>query len=393
MIKISSELEGIQEKMYLCFMEITNIIGQEHIKNQLLLSVEQQRIPHAQIFVGPEGSGTLPMALFYARTLICGNNTSCHVKFDLFTHPDLHFAYPTVTTKDIKTKPKSIDFIHIWREFLKMNPYGGLPLWYQLLDVENKQGLIRVEDALDIQKTFALKSFEGGYKVLIIWMAEKMNMECSNKLLKIIEEPPQKTIILLVVENEKDLLQTILSRCQITRFQKIDKQALVEFIEKEYFLDEASAQVIASRANGNIAKISELLDPDSDEFEFENYFIDWVRMAFVAKKNPFKIIELITWSEKIAKLGREKQKSFLDFCLEFFRQALLMNYNATDIVYFRPFNENFKLENFAEFVNGANISDIYKVISEASYHIERNGNPKLIFSDMSIKLTRLIHKK
>ncbi len=376
-------------------MVITEVLGQSHLKEQLFLSANNGRIPHAQIFVGPEGSGTLAMAINYAKHLICGEftNAACSTKFNQLTHPDLHFIYPTTTNNEIKKNPKSVDFIGLWRQFVLSNPYAGLQTWFKFLKVENKQGFIRVEDAIEIQKAFSLKSFEGGYKVLIIWMAEKMNIETSNKLLKMVEEPPDKTVIIFVVENEKELLQTILSRCQLTRFHKIEHQLLVKKLIETYFLDDYSADVVASRAQGNYGKALELLEPDSDEHLFESTVIDWVRLAFAAKTNPSKIIDLIKWSEKIAQWGRETQKTFLDFCLEFFRQALLLNYQANELVYFKAFSEQFDLQKFAPFINGANISEIYKVISEAAYHIERNGNPKLIFSDMSIKLTRLIHKK
>ena len=174
-------------------MQFSEILGQEHIKSHLTKSANLGRIPHAQLFVGPEGSGTLPMAIAYAQYLICsnqngensGSNEACNLKFQKTSHPDLHFIYPTVSTEEVKTKPKSIDFITEWRQFLEQNKYGSLFDWYQILGVKNKQGEIRVDDAQEILKLLALKSFEGGYKVMIIWMADKLNIAASNKLLKI----------------------------------------------------------------------------------------------------------------------------------------------------------------------------------------------------------------
>jgi len=175
-------------------MLFSEILGQDYLKNHLTTSALSGRIPHAQLFVGPEGSGTLPMAIAYAQFILCqnsgqenlGGNEACNLKFQHFSHPDLHFIYPNVTTEEIKSKPKSLDFITEWRAFLQQNPYGSLFDWYQLLGVQNKQGEIRVEDADEIVKSLGLKSYEGGYKIVIIWMAEKINISASNKLLKLL---------------------------------------------------------------------------------------------------------------------------------------------------------------------------------------------------------------
>ena len=180
-------------------MQFLEILGQDYIKSHLTKSANSGRIPHAQLFVGLEGSGTLPMAIAYAQYIICnnhnaensGDNESCNLKFNKISHPDLHFVYPTVSTDEVKTKPKSIDFITDWRQFLNDNPYGSLFDWYQMLGVKNKQGEIRVDDAQEILKLLALKSYEGGYKVMIIWMADKINTAASNKLLKLLEEPTE----------------------------------------------------------------------------------------------------------------------------------------------------------------------------------------------------------
>ncbi len=382
-------------------MQFSDILGQEHIKDHLTKNASLGRIPHAQLFVGPEGSGTLPMAIAYAQYIICNNtqgenegtNAACNIKFEKFAHPDLHFIYPTVSTDAIKGKPKSLDFITEWREFIEKKPYGSLFDWYQILDVKNKQGEIRVEDAQEILKSLALKSFEGGYKIMIVWMADKLNIPASNKLLKLLEEPSDKTVFILISENEEDIIQTIRSRCQVLHFNGLSESTIAQALEKEWEVDSATAQKIAHQAQGNYNKAQQLLQPNRETDFFEKWFVDWVRAAFRAKGNAAAIQDLIQWSEQIAVLGRETQKEFLQFCIEMFRQALLLNYQTPSLVYIETKVDKFKLENFAPFVNGNNIFDIYKELSDAMYHIERNGNSKIILTDLSIKLTRLIHKK
>ena len=382
-------------------MQFSEILGQEHIKSHLTKSADLGRIPHAQLFVGPEGSGTLPMAIAYAQYLICsnqnaensGSNESCNIKFHKISHPDLHFIYPTVSTEDVKTKPKSIDFITEWCQFLELNSYGSLFDWYQMLGVKNKQGEIRVDDAQEILKSLALKSYEGGYKVMIIWMADKLDIAASNKLLKLLEEPTDKTVFILISENQEDIIQTIRSRCQVLHFNGLSETVIAEALVSKESTESKEALKIAHQAQGNYNKALQLLQPDSESVFFEKWFVDWVRAAFRAKGNAAAIQDLIQWSEQIAGLGRETQKKFLHFCIDMFRQALLLNYQTPSLVYMQPQVEKFKLENFAPFVNGNNINDIFKELSEAMYHIERNGNAKIILTDLSIKLTRLIHKK
>lgn len=382
-------------------MQFSDILGQDYIKDHLVKSADLGRIPHAQLFVGPEGSGTLPMAIAYAQYVLCGNingenngtNESCNIKFQKISHPDLHFVYPTVTTEEVKQKPKSIDFITDWRAFLIDNPYGGLFDWYAKLGVQNKQGEIRVDDAQEILKSLSLKSYEGGYKIMIVWMADKLNIAASNKLLKLLEEPPEKTIFILISENEEDIIQTIRSRCQIIHFNGLSNSVIADALINRLQVEPKEALKIAHQAQGNFSKALHLLQDNSDEFPFDQWFVTWVRAAFKAKGNAAAIQDLILWSEQIAALGRETQKKFLQFCIEMFRQALLLNYQTEKLVYIEPRVEKFRLENFAPFVNGNNINDIFKELSDAMYHIERNGNAKIILTDLSIKLTRLIHKK
>lgn len=382
-------------------MHFSDIIGQEHLKNHLTKSADQGRIPHAQLFVGPEGSGTLAIALAYAQYILCkntssensGGNESCNLKFSHFTHPDLHFIYPTVTTTDVKSKPKSVDFLTDWREFLKLNPYGSLFDWLNFLEAGNKQGEIRVDDAQEILRLLSLKSYEGGYKIAIIWMAEKMNIAASNKLLKLLEEPTEKTLFILIAESEEDIIQTILSRCQVLQFNALNENNIAEKLIVQFNIDEREAKKIAHQAQGNYNKALKSIYENDEDVTFEQWFVDWVRAAFRAKGNASAISDLVRWSETIAGIGRETQKKFLNYCIEMFRQALLLNYQTTSLVYMEPKVAKFKLENFAPFVNGNNIEAIFTELSDAIYHIERNGNAKIILTDLSIKLTRLIHKK
>jgi DNA polymerase-3 subunit delta' len=382
-------------------MLFSEILGQKHIKNHLTTSVDAGRIAHAQLFVGPEGSGTLPMALAYAQYILCGNtnsentggNDSCNIKFKNFSHPDLHFAFPVTTSSKVKSKPISNFYLEEWRQLLEQQPYGNLFDWYKLLEVDNKQGQIGVEEALQIVKSLALKSYEGGHKVMLIWMAEKMNTACANKLLKLIEEPPEKTIFILIAEDEEQIINTIRSRCQILHFPPLAESAIAEALVAKYHIETSVASKIAHQANGNFNKACDLIYQDSEDIQFEKWFVLWVRSAFKAKGNKTAIHDLISWSEEIAKTGRETQKKFLAFCLNYFRQALLLNYKANDLVFLEPKAENFKLENFAPFVHDSNILEISDELQNAIYHIERNGNSKIILTDLSIKLTRLLHKK
>ncbi|MGC1631379.1 MAG: DNA polymerase III subunit delta' [Gelidibacter sp.] len=382
-------------------MQFTTVLGQEHLKNHLTQSADNGRIPHAQLFVGPEGSGTLAMAIAYAQYILCGNknseneggNESCNLKFKNLSHPDLHFAFPVAITDKVKKNPVSNHFMEEWRQLTKEHPYGNLFDWYRILGIENKQGQIGVDEALNIVKALSLKSYEGGYKIMLIWMAEKMNTSAANKLLKLIEEPPAKTVFILIAEDAGQILSTIRSRCQILNFPPLAEKVIVEALQKNYQLDEGTATKIAIQSNGNYNKACDLVYNDSEDIQFEEWFVFWIRSAFKAKGNKMAIHDLISWSEQVAKTGRETQKQFLLFCIDFFRQALLMNYNSNSLVFMEPKTKNFKLENFAPFVHEGNIMDISQELEDAIYHIERNGNSKIILTDLSIKLTRLLHKK
>ena len=381
-------------------MQFQSILGQNFIKKHLTTSVDRGRVAHAQLFVGASGSGVLPCALAYAQYLICNNtegentggSAACNLKFDHLAHPDLHFAYPVAPNDTVKSHPVSDNFAKEWRAFIQENPYGSLYDWHRHIGIEKKQGKIGVDEAQDIVKKLSLKSYEGGFKVMIIWMADKMNNAASNKLLKLIEEPPQKTIFLLIAENEDQIIDTIKSRCQVLRCPPLAAEALENALINEHNCDAAEAKKLAIKAHGDYNLALHLLDHSSDEEEFETWFVSWVRTAFKARGNKKAIIDLIAWSENIASKGRETQKSFLGYCEDFFRQAMLLNYNAKELVYLQPVTQ-FELAKFAPFIHGNNINSLIEELQTAAYHIERNGNAKIVLTDLSIKLTRLLHTK
>nr|WP_297918875.1 DNA polymerase III subunit delta' [uncultured Allomuricauda sp.] len=381
-------------------MQFKSILGLEHIKRHLTTTAERGRIAHAQLFIGPEGCGTLPMAVAYAQFIVCANtkgenengNIACNLKCDSLTHPDLHFAFPVSNSNKVKSHAVSDIYLEEWREFLKEQPYGNLFDWYRLVGIEKKQGQIGVDEAQDIVKKLSFKSYEGGYKVMIIWMAEKMNIAAANKLLKLIEEPPEKTVLLLIAEEEEQIINTILSRCQILRFPPLSEDVINRALQ-ENGVAPNEAFSIAQEANGNYNKALDLVKKDSEDLVFEKWFVQWVRTAFKAKGNKGAINELILWSETISKTGREVQKQFLNYCLTVIRQALLLNYKADRLVYLRMHAIHFDLGKFAPFVHENNVLEITEELEKAMYHVERNGNAKVIFADLSIKLTRLLHTK
>jgi len=382
-------------------MLFTDIIDQEIVKKQLFYAAESGRIPHAQLFVAPKGTGALPLTIAYAQYILCKNtggenntgNAACNLKLNKLMHPDLHFSFPVATTNKVKRHPVSDLFLEDWRNFIEENPYGDLSDWYGQLGIENKQGQIGVDEAENIVKKLALKSYEGGHKIIIIWMAEKLNIAAANKLLKLIEEPPNKTILLLITENKELIIDTILSRCQEVKLNPLSENHITNALIEREQVTETEARKIAHQSDGDWNKAVHILHNSTNDQQFEQWFITWVRTAFRAKGNAAVIQDLISWSESIASTGRETQKSFLQYCLQFFRQAMLKNYAADSLVFLEPSTSNFDLDKFAPFIHSGNILDISNELNTAIYHIERNGNAKLILLDLSIKLTRLLHQK
>lgn len=381
-------------------MDFSEVIGQQHLKSHLLKTIENGRIPHAQLFSGLNGSGLLPLAFAYASEILCHSfelkspeYTACKNKVSKLIHPDLHFVYPVNTNDDVKKNAISDNYAEEWRKFVLNNPYASLFEWLQHIGIEKKQGNISKFEAENISKKLSLKAFEGGYKVMIIWMADNMNGECANKILKLVEEPTDKTVLLLLTEREEQILPTIKSRCQKLTVPPLSETDIAEKIINSLQIKESLAFQIARRSRGDFNKALQMLQESGEDEIFEKWFISWVRTAFSAKGNKGAINNLLAWSDELSGQGRETQKKFLSFCIEVFRQALLKNYGADALLFFEANDTSFSLSKFAPFVHQNNIFEITEALQDASYHIERNGNAKIIFTDLSIKLTRLIHSK
>mgnify|MGYP001300178321 FL=1 len=373
-------------------MTFEAIIGQSFLTTHLKQGIDSGRIPHAQLFVGKQGVGALPMAIAYADYLMTHQDGGLN-NMNPLTHPNIHYVYPVTTSDKVKSKPISTNYLTEWRSYIETNPYGSINDWYDVVGVGNKQGAIGVEEANDMVSKMSLKAFNGGYKVMIVWMAEKMSTGCANKLLKLIEEPADKTVIILVAEDEEQLINTIRSRCQTVHLDLLSEDAIKNTLISTHNIEAGLAQNIAHQSEGSYRRALDLLGQEPVDLQFETWFIAWVRTAFQAKTNKQSINHLMAWSDEISKAGREIQKQFLDYSLRFFRQALLYNYGAKDLVFMVLNDKSFKFENFAPFIDASNITEISKEIELANYHIERNANAKIVLTDLSIKLTRLLHLK
>ena len=374
-------------------MLFDEVIGQEFLKKELIKGLSSDRIAHSQLFLSPEGSGGLSLAIAYARMIIEKNNTldGTSLKLSELKHPDLHFVYPVAINKDVKSKPISSMFVESWREFVHKDPYGNLLDWYLKIGVENKQGKIGNDEVEDLVKKMSLKSYEGGWKVTIIWMAEKLNITATNKLLKLIEEPPKDTLFIFVCESTDLMAETLLSRCQTSKLSRLSKKNIEEFLIKKG-ADKANASSAAASGFGNLRIALKSISESENNKEFEEWFLKWVRTAFKVRKNKEEVLELVSWSKMISKTGREIQKSFLSFSMNVFRSAFLKNYEINSLVSFEP-KTDINFESFSKYVNGNNIEDIFSEIEEAQKGIQSNGNANMIFMDLSLKLTRLIQKQ
>jgi len=375
-------------------MLFKEIIGHENVKARLIKSVNEGRISHAQLFLGPEGCGNLPMAIAYAQYISCQSKTatdscgecpSC-IKFQKLAHPDLHFVFPVATSAEVKDKPVSSKYINQWREANLDEPYLSLANWQAKIETGNKQLLISKNESESILKILSLKTYESEYKTMIIWYPERFNIASGNKLLKIIEEPPNKTLFILVAQDSEQIISTILSRTQLVKVGRIQEEVLQTELIRKYGLDNSVAQKIAHQSDGNLIAAQKLIEHSELEEEFHELFKTWMRSAF--KGN---VSGLIIWSEEIAKtsFGREKQKQFLKYALHLFRESLMKNYGDVTMERIAD-NEAPFLSKFAPYIHGANCIEIIELFNEASYHIERNANPKILFLDVSLKLTKLL---
>lgn len=385
-------------------MKFSDIIVKQEIKNRLVQSVRDGRISHAQLFSGEDGGAALPLALAYATYILCenqGTNDSCGecpacLKNRQLLHPDLHFTYPVITSKSVRDRsPRSTDFLPLWRKVIAEQPYLSLNRWYESLDVENKQGFISVEESADILRKLSLKSYEGGYKIQIIWQQEKMRTDASNKLLKIIEEPPDKTLFILVTSNRDQMLTTILSRTQLIKIPSFTVPELAEALTHQFKKSAVECHRAAKLSGGNIQLAIRQLTEPADEQTLESNFINWMRLCynpFFEKDGKFAWADLNQWIEDTVKSGREAMKQFFLFCLEASRECLLISTESQSLVRFDDtVIPNFS--RFSKFIHQGNIHEISRLLNKACYAVERNANPRILLLDLSFQLNRLLNMK
>lgn len=372
-------------------MYFKDIIGQENAIALLRSAVTEGRVPHAQLICGGEGVGKLAIAIAYARYLCCtyrhgedacGECPSCK-KFDKLVHPDLHFAFP-IYKKDSSKTPHSDDFIDKWRQAVIENPYMTLNQWMGSIGTENQQGLIYASQSEEIIRKLTFKSSEGGYKVMILWMAEKMNTECSNKLLKMIEEPPSQTVFLLVTENPDLLLPTIQSRVQRLTLPPIKEEAIVSSLCSKYGLADTDARQIAHASVGNWLQAIETIHIGNRSKEHIELFMTLMRRSYARDLKGMR-----EWADTVANMGREPQKNFLTYCQRMIRESFIYNFHRPEMNYMNVDETNFT-SRFAPFVNEKNIFGIMDELSEAQRHIEQNVNAKMVFFDLALKMIMLL---
>ena len=374
-------------------MFFKDVIGQEEAKERLIREAKEGKIAHARLFCGPEGIGKLPLAIAYARYLSCNNPgekdacgicPSC-VKFNKLAHPDLHFVFPVIKKKSKDTV--SDDFIAEWRELLSQTPYFNLNIWLEEMGAENQQAQIYVKESDEIIRKLSLKSSQGGYKIMIIWLPEKMNVECSNKLLKLLEEPPSQTIFLLVSEEPDMLLTTIQSRTQRFALYGIEEKYITERLQSQYGLQERDAISIGHRSEGNFLKALESIHLNEENKLFFDLFVSLMRLSYQRK-----IREMKQWSETLATMGRERQKHFLSYCQRLVRENFMFNFQDPSLIFMNEEEQNFS-KRFAPYINEKNVMGIMDELSEAQRHIEQNVNARMVFFDFSLKMIVLLVQK
>ena len=374
-------------------MYFRDIIGQSDIKKHLIESVHKGYVPHARMIYGAEGIGKLPIAIAYARYLNCTNQAetdacgkcpSCS-KFDKLAHPDLHFAFPMVQKRAEKLLVCD-HYLPQWRSFLAEKTYFNLSDWLQYINAKNAQGMIYAQESEEIIRKLNLKVYEAKYKIMIVWLPEKMNLECANKLLKLIEEPPARTIFLLISEDLDKVIPTIKSRCQPIYVKPINYDDMIGAITNNYSLTLSDAQSVAHIANGSYSKAIELIEA-SDESQMFLHLFD--RMMSATSSRRIKLIKEV--ADQLSKTGREVQKSFLEYSLRMFREYFVSNLNAPELVYLNRQEQQLR-QRYSAAINETNIEVLAQEFSLAHKQIEQNGNAKIIFLDICLKLTMLIKK-
>lgn len=374
-------------------MYFRDVIGQDEAKRRLIREAKEGKIPHARLFCGPEGIGKLPLAIAYARYLSCqnpGEEDACGtcpncIKYNKLMHPDLHFVFPVIKIKGKDTV--SDDYLTEWREGLAQNPYFNLNMWLKEMGAENQQAQIFVKESDEIVRKLNLKSSQGGYKIMIIWLPEKMNVECSNKLLKLLEEPPSQTIFLLVSEEPDLLLTTIQSRTQRFNLYGIEEQKIAQKLSEQYGITERDANDIAHRCEGSFLKALETIHLNEENKLFFDLFVSLMRLSYQRK-----IREMRQWSETMAGMGRERQKQFLQYCQRMIRENFIYNFHDPSITYLNEEERNFS-NRFAPFINERNVFGMMDELSEAQRHIEQNVNARMVFFDFSLKMIVLLIQK
>ena len=376
-------------------MHWDEVIGQEEVKTRLKQMVGEGRLPHALLFCGPVGSGKMALALAFASYLLTETTSNEMARHNAeamlakWQHPDLHFTFPVIRPTGTSSDHKMVsdDFSKEWHEMLAQGPYFSMDQWLDQMHAANQQAIIYASESDDIIRKLSLKSSQGGYKVCIIWLPERMNGECANKLLKIIEEPPLQTVFLLVCEEPEKLLETILSRTQRLDIKKIETAAMERALVERRALDDAVAHRIARVANGNWLKAMEELDAGNENRLFLDMFIMLMRLAY--QRN---VKELKRWSETMAGYGREKQKRMMVYFLRLVRENFMYNFQNPELVYMTQEEENFA-KNFARFINEANVMEISELFTRIIRDIGQNANPKIVFFDMALKVIVLLIRK
>ncbi|NLJ42676.1 MAG: DNA polymerase III subunit delta [Bacteroidales bacterium] len=374
-------------------MKFSDIPGQKEIIQRLIGSVKTERVSHAQLFTGPEGCGNLALALAYAQYISCEDRTprdscgtckSC-IKYEKLIHPDLHFVFPVIRSK-ASSEPVSDNYIEQWREFVRKSPYFTLNKWLDSIEVGNAQGLIFASEASEILRKLSLKAFESDFKIMIIWLPEKMHPSSANKLLKLIEEPPEKTLFILVSDEPDKVIPTIISRCQLLKIPSFRFEEISSYLVDTFRIHKAKADDIAGVVNGNLIRAVELCENEDSSLKNLDYFKTLMRFAW--KRD---IVSLINWSEEMAAIGREPQKNFLSFTLRLLRENLMitLGQKKNSLVYLTGEESEFSAK-FHPFINQENIYSFSEEINKAYSHIEANGNARIIFLDLGLRITRLI---
>ena len=378
-------------------MTFDEVIGQEDAKMRLRALVEEDRVPHALMFCGPSGSGKMALALAFASYLLCqhrhdgdscGSCPQCAM-VRKWAHPDLHFTFPVIKSSDSSAdyKPVSDDFSREWHEQLSEGVYFTIDQWLRMMNAANQQAIITVKESDEISRKLSLKSSQGGFKISLIWLPERMNEQCANKLLKLIEEPPAQTVFLLVSEEPGQLLETIRSRTQRFDIRGIDTSDIQEALVDRRGIDTDAAQRIARVAEGSWTKALQILDADNESHEFLDLYIRINRMA-VARD----IAGMRDWSEDCTKQGREKQRRMLRYFHRMIREGFMYNFHQAELSYLTLEEENF-IKKQATFINEDNVIILSELMDECIRDIGQNANSKMVFFDLALQLTRLIRKR